>query len=182
MSLSWACLNNSKIWAKLASYFFVFVSSSDNHINLQEKEKNLSGKHEIKLKGNWWTYLPTLVVCSFWNSEDNRKSEDMVRKTFVTALESENATNFGMSVPRQRGRRVNSAFIFFLLSLVMKHWVQNIMITWTSKGSRVPNGLFLGSTKPLYFIAWSFVSKNSTTERVLPCALANARCVKNTRE
>ena len=75
-----------------------------------------------------------------------------------------------MSVPRQRGRRVNSAFIFFLLSLVMKHWVQNIMITWTSKGSRLPNGLFFGSTKPLYFIA----SLAKTAQQRVSCHVLSA--------
>ena len=144
MSVSWACLNNSKIWAKLASYFFVFVSSSDNHINLQEKEKNLSGKHEIKLKGNWWTYLPTLVVRSFWNSEDNRKSEDMVRKTFVTAWKRKCHELWNVC-SKATGKAGKFCIHFFpSVIMVMKHWVQNIMITWTSKGSRLPNGLFWG--------------------------------------
>ena len=91
-------------------------------------------------------------------------------------LEKENATNIGIDLQRQQGRRVNSSFIFVLLSFVMKHRVQNIMITCTSKGSRLPNGLFFGSTKPLYIIA--------SLAKTVSCHVlyANARCVKNTRE
>ena len=55
------------------------------------------------------------------------------------------------------------------------------MITCTSKGSRLPNGLSFGSTiKPLYFIA----SLVKTEQHSVSCHVlyANARCVKNTRE
>ena len=92
-------------------------------------------------------------------------------------LANENATNIGIPVRRQQGRRVDSSFIFVLLSFVMKHRVQNIMITCTSKSSRLPNGLFFGSTNPLYFIA-------KTAQQSVSCLVlyANDRCVKNTRE
>ena len=60
---------------------FIFVAYSDNHINLQEKKKNLSGKHEIKLKGiDEHTYRRFLCVPSERVRTPGKRSEQKIFK------------------------------------------------------------------------------------------------------